>query len=257
MARHRPAGDVDYEATGAAYIRVRRADPRIGLAIHRALGAARTVVNVGAGAGAYEPADRAVVAVEPSAAMRAQRPPDAVPAVDAVAEDLPFSDGRFDAAMAVLSVHQWPGVERGVRELRRVASGPVVILTLDPAAVPAFWLGEYVPGLLRTEAARFPRIDELCALLGPAARAVRVPVPRDCTDGFIEAFYGRPEAFSDASVRAAQSAWGHGDPGEIAAGLARLAHDVESGAWDERHGPLRAAEHFAGSLTLVTGPGRG
>ena len=147
-----PAGDFDYERAGAGYARLRRTDPRLAAHVHAALGEARTVLNVGAGAGSYEPEDRYVVAVEPSAAMRAQRPAGR-PAVDAVAEALPFDDDSFDAAMAMITVHQWSDLERGLAELRRVARGPVVILTFDPDAMLDFWLADYVPEVLRGRAA--------------------------------------------------------------------------------------------------------
>ena len=178
----------------------RRTDPRIAAYVHAALGDARTVLNVGAGAGSYEPEDRYVVAVEPSAAMRAQR---STPAVIGVAEALPFDD---DA-----STRRWPrsrstsGVTRreACAELRRVAR-TVVILTFDPAAIPAWWLGEYVPEMLAGEAARYPALETLGGEVTP------VPIPLDCSDGFIEAFYGRPEALLDPEVRRSQSAWAFG-----------------------------------------------
>ena len=230
-----PAGDFDYETGGGVgYARRRRTDPRIAAHVHAALGDAATVLNVGAGAGSYEPGDRYVIAVEPSAAMRAQR---TRPAVDAVAETLPFDDDSFDAAMATITIHQWRDADAGLRELRRVARGPVVILTFDPAAIRRFWLAEYVPELIEAEARRYP------ALSGEV-----VPIPLDCGDGFIEAFYGRPEALLDPEVRRSQSAWAFG---ETAAGLERLRAELESGAWDARHGHLRTQPFFDGSLRLV------
>ena len=186
---------------GVGYAARRRTDPRIAAYVHAALGDARTVLNVGAGAGSYEPEDRYVVAVEPSAAMRAQR---STPAVIGVAEALPFDDGAFDAAMATVTIHQWRDAARGVAELRRVARR-VVILTFDPAAIPAWWLGEYVPEMLAGEAARYPALEALGGEVTP------VPIPLDCSDGFIEAFYGRPEALLDPEVRRSQSAWAFGD----------------------------------------------
>ncbi len=144
----RVAGDFDYESGGTGYAVHRRTDPRIAALVHAALGDARTVVNVGAGAGSYEPIDRDVTAVEPSEAMRRQRPAHLAPAVDAVAEALPFPDGSFDAAMAMVTIHQWPDAERGLRELRRVSRGPVVILTFDGDALDEFWLAEYAPELI-------------------------------------------------------------------------------------------------------------
>jgi hypothetical protein len=239
-----PAGDFDYERAGAGYARLRRTDPRLAAHVHAALGEARTVLNVGAGAGSYEPEDRYVVAVEPSAAMRAQRPAGR-PAVDAVAEALPFDDDSFDAAMAMITVHQWSDLGRGLTELRRVARGPVVILTFDPDAMLDFWLADYVPEVFEAER---PRMPELSALGGEASA---VPIPHDCVDGFIEAYYGRPEAFLDPEIRAAQSAWEKTGV-DIGPGLTRLAEDLRSGAWDARYGDLRRQPEYIGSLRLIT-----
>lgn len=247
------AGDYDYERHGAGYAQRRRPDPRIAARIHAALGDARTVLNVGAGAGSYEPADRLTLAVEPSPAMRAQRPPHLAPAIDATAEELPFDDDSFDAAMATITVHQWRDLALGLRELRRVARGPVAILTFDPEVLPRLWLAEYVPRLIAHEAARVPAIATLREHLGGTVEVEAIPVPGDCTDGFIEAFATRPERLLDPEVRAGQSAWAFGDPEEVRSGLARLAADLDSGAWDARHGALRTAAAFDGSLRLVVG----
>ncbi|MFT4108906.1 class I SAM-dependent methyltransferase [Propionicimonas sp.] len=249
--RTSPAGDVDYEAGGAGYAHRRRPDPRIATLIRAGLGDARTVVNVGAGAGSYEPDDLDVVAVEPSARMRAQRPAGSAPVVDATAERLPFPDDAFEAAMATVTIHQWRDPAAGLRELRRVSSGPVVLLTFDPDAVPGWWLNTYVPEVFAAEAARYPAIDAIRAVLGGSTTVTPVPIPLDCTDGFTEAFYGRPEAFLDPAVRAAQSAWHFADPGAVAAGLDRLAADLASGAWDARHGRLRTLPEFGGAVRLV------
>ncbi len=256
MGATRPAGDFDYDTpANARYAQQRQTEPRIAAQVHTALGSARTVVNVGAGAGSYEPEGLEVTAVEPSASMRAQRASGAAPAVAASAEALPFEDDAFDAAMAMVTVHQWPDVARGVAELRRVASGPVVILTFDPSTMSRFWLAEYAPELLAREAPRFPTIEALCQSLGPGAYARPVPVPIDCVDGFMEAYYARPEAFLDDHVRDAQSSWGFIDGPTTAVILARLRADLESGRWDERHGVLRTQPEFDGSLTLVVDPG--
>ena len=234
----------EYGPSKASYAATRRPEPRIAARIERALGDARTVVNVGAGAGSYEPEDRYVVAVEPSAAMRAQRPAGR-PAVDAVAEALPFDDDSFDAAMAMITVHQWSDLERGLTELRRVTRGPVVILTFDPDAMLDFWLADYVPEVFEAER---PRMPKLSALGGEAGA---VPIPHDCVDGFIEAYYGRPEAFLDPEIRAAQSAWGK-TGADVGPGLTRLAEDLQSGAWDARYGDLRRQPEYIGSLRLIT-----
>jgi len=249
--RAAPAGDFDYEANGSGYAVRRRPDPRIAALVLAALGDARTVVNVGAGAGSYEPADRHVVAVEPSAAMRAQRPRHLAPALDATAERLPFDDDAFDAAMATITIHQWTDVDAGLRELRRVSRGPVAILTFDGEALLDFWLNEYVPEVIATERARFPTVDHLVGALGGDVEVLDVPIPIDCTDGFGEAYYARPEAFLQPDVRAAQSGWLLTDPDAVARGIARLADDLASGRWDERHGHLRRQPEHVGAVRLI------
>jgi len=191
--RAAPAGDFDYERNGRGYAALRRPDPRIAAHIHRALGDARTVLNVGAGAGSYEPDDRYVVAVEPSAAMRAQRPPDRVPAIDATAERLPFDDDSFDTVMATVTIHQWSDPDTGLQEMRRVSRGVVAILTFDAPALRDFWLYDYVPEVIEVEQQRFPAISRIVHTLGGSAEVISVPIPHDCTDGFGEAYYARPE----------------------------------------------------------------
>jgi SAM-dependent methyltransferase len=245
-----PAPRVDYERHGAAYSRHRRADPRIAARIHAALGDARTVVNVGAGSGSYEPEDRWVLAVEPSAAMRAQRPPGAAPAIAARAEALPFDDGAFDAAMACVTIHHWKPPEAGLRELRRVTRGPVVVFTFDLGALPA-WQRDYLREGLEIEHPRFPAIEDVARALGGRARVERIATPADCADGFFEAFWNRPEALLDAEVRASQSMWALLEPGVEERIVDRLAAALRSGAWDAEHGHLRARQSFDGALRLV------
>ena len=245
------AGDVDYGAIGGGYSSYRRADPRIAAAILDALGDAETVLNVGAGAGSYEPTDRGVTAVEPSASMRAQRPADR-PAIDAIAAALPFEDNSFDASMATFSVHQWPDAAAGLREMRRVTRGPVVILSADPKRVPLFWLNDYVPEVVATEAKRYPDLHSIAGAFR-AGQIHPVPIPFDCTDGFNEAYYGRPELMLDAGARKANSAWSFHGP-QVDARFAReLAADLESGRWDDRYGGLRTLPEWDGSLRLVIG----
>jgi SAM-dependent methyltransferase len=246
------AGDANYATIGAAYTRYRRPDPRIAAHIAEALGAARTVLNVGAGAGSYEPADREVTPVEPSASMRAQRPAHLAAAVDATAEDLPFADDAFDAAMTTFSVHQWGDLRAGLREMRRVTRGPVVILTCDPDLVRAFWLYEYAPEVLDTEARRYPSTAELAHAVGGDVTIGKVPVPLDCTDGFNEAYYGRPEALLDPAARLCCSAWSFPGPEVHDRFTRELTRDLADGSWDRRHGQLRTQPALDGSLILVT-----
>jgi hypothetical protein len=247
------AGDFDYDTHGHGYAQRRRPDPRIAALIHAALGDARTVVNVGAGAGSYEPTDRYVVAVEPSAGMRAQRPVTAVPALNATAESLPFDDGAFDAAMATVTVHQWRDVARGLAELRRVARGPVAVLAFDGEELDRYWLAAYAPELIAAERRRYPPIPAIAAAVGRTADVIEVPIPIDCVDGFTEAYYARPEAFLDPRVRAAQSAWGFVSPEATERSVERLRTDLASGAWEQRYGYLRTQLQFLGSLRLVVG----
>lgn len=245
------AGDADYGRLGREYSRYRQPEPAIERAILTALGDARTVVNVGAGAGSYEPRDRAVTAVEPSAAMRAQRAPDLPAAVDAVAGALPFADRAFDAAMTTFSVHQWPDLAAGLHELRRVAAGPVVVLTCDPARLDRFWLAEYAPEVVATEARRYPDPRRVADLLGGRVAIEPVPIPLGCVDGFGEAYYGRPEALLDPGARLANSAWSFVGP-EVEERFERtLRRDLADGNWDRRWGSLRSEPTFDGSLILV------
>lgn len=248
------AGDVNYGAIGIGYANYRQPDPQIAARIVAALGDARTVLNVGAGAGSYEPRDRIVTAVEPSATMRAQRPADLPVAIEAVAEDLPFADGAFDAAMATVTVHQWRDLAAGIGELRRVTTGPIVILTADPDRLFDYWLYEYFPEPLAIEQRRFPAIGRLRELLGPTTFVEAVDVPLTCTDGFSEAYYGRPEMLLDPGARGAMSSYTLVDPAIIAASVQRLRADLDSGAWDERYGHFRTQPFFDGSLQLVIRP---
>ncbi|GAA3002366.1 class I SAM-dependent methyltransferase [Actinokineospora diospyrosa] len=245
------AGDADYGDIGTVYTGHRNPDPRIAAAITAAIGDARSVLNVGAGAGSYEPLDRDVTAVEPSASMRALRPASR-PAVDATAEALPFPDAAFDAAMATFTVHQWSDLAGGLAELRRVTRGPVVLLTADPDLVRDFWLYEYAPEVLDVEARRYPAITDLASGLGGGVRVDLVPIPNNCVDGFNEAYYGRPEKFLDPTARQACSAWSFVD-GAVADRFAtRLEEDLADGTWDRKYGQLRNQPTYAGSLILVT-----
>jgi SAM-dependent methyltransferase len=245
------AGDADYAQIGSGYARYRRAEPTIAARILKALGDAETVLNVGAGAGSYEPRDRAVTAVEPSATMRAQRPAELPIAIEAVAESLPFDDGAFDASLATFTVHQWSDLAGGLAELRRVTRGPVVILSCDPDDVERFWLNDYAPLVLQTEARRYPALGALADGLGGRVSIDSVPIPLDCVDGFGEAYYGRPEMFLDPGARLANSAWSF-VPDDVAAGyVEHLAADLASGEWDARRGDLRTRPFFDGALRLL------
>lgn len=245
------AGDADYASIAPVYRNYRVADPRIAAFVHAALRDARTVLNVGAGTGSYEPTDRLVTAVEPSATMRQKRSQHLPAAIDACAEHLPFSNHTFDAAMGTFTVHQWLDLAGGLKEVRRVTRGPVIFLTCDPALLRTYWLYEYSPEVIETEAARYPQISALAAGLGGATNVTPVPIPLDCTDGFNDAYYGRPEMLLDPAARLACSAWSFVEPAAAARFEAHLARDLTDGTWDAKYGHLRKQEYLEGSLVLV------
>jgi SAM-dependent methyltransferase len=245
------AGDANYGVIGHSYSLYRQPEPAIAKCIEAALGDARRVLNVGAGAGSYEPRDREVTAVEPSASMRAQRPDYRTTAIDAVAEHLPFGDGEFDASMATFTIHQWQDLSAGLREMRRVTRGPVVILSCAPDEVQRFWLNDYAPGVLAAEARRYPELGKVTATLGGVSEARRVPIPLMCRDGFNEAYYGRPERLLDDQARLSCSAWSFVSPDEQSAYVEHLRRDIDNGSWDRKHGYLREQPFFDGSLYLI------
>lgn len=252
LADPQRAVGIDYDLHAHAYPLGRRTDSRIAARIHSALGEARTVVNVGAGPGSYEPTDRHVIAVEPSAGMRAQRPAHLTPAIDAHAEALPLDDDSVDAAMAIVTIHHWQDQVAGLREMRRVARGPVVIVTFDIDALTDYWMiTDYLPETLADDRERFPSIEAIVETLGDAT-VEEVPIPLDCADGFFEAYYGRPEAYLDPAVRAAQSVWPRMPEGVEQRAIDALSTDLDSGAWDARYGHLRSLPAYQGGLRLVT-----
>jgi len=236
-----------YDSIGRGYRALRRQDPRIAAQIRGALGDAASIVNVGAGAGSYEPRDRRVVAVEPSRVMIDQRAPEAAPVVRAVADALPFRDESFDAALAILTVHHWRDRTRGLEELRRAARRRVVILTCDPSP-PGFWLTDYFPRIPEVDRATLPPLSELERALG-RIRWIEVPIPHDCTDGFLGAYWRRPHAYLRPEVRSAISTFSK--IGDLAPGLAALERDLASGAWQARYGRLLARESLDLGYRLV------
>lgn len=245
------AGDADYTSIGTVYKDYRVADTRIAAVVHAALGDARTVLNIGAGTGSYEPTDRLVTAVEPSSTMRARRPGHLPLAIDAFAENLPFPDRSFDATMGTFTVHQWSDLARGLAEVRRVTRGPVVFLTCDPTLLSTYWLHEYAPEVIAVEASRYPPIPTLAAGLGGDITITPVSIPLDCTDGFNDAYYGRPEMLLDRAARLACSAWSFVEASVVARFEAELARDLANGRWDAKYGHLRRKESFVGALALV------
>ena len=225
-----------YDTIGANYTVTRRTEPRIAAQVWAALGDATTVLNVGAGTGSYEPSDRDVTAVEPSAVMRAQRPASAAPCVAAAAESLPFEDQSFDAAMAFATVHHWHDPIGGLREMRRVARRVVVFTcdTSDRSWRRRFWLTrDYLP---EVAASRVGLASELARAIG--ARMEPVLIPWDCADGSFEAYWRRPEAYLDENVRRGISVWaGVGADAEQRA-VRSLRSDLASGRWAERNRDL-------------------
>jgi SAM-dependent methyltransferase len=247
------AGDVDYGEIGSSYARYRQPEPVIASQIWEALGDAMTVLNVGAGTGSYEPVDRRVTAVEPSAAMRAQRPANLCSAIDATAEALPFDADSFDASMATVTVHQWTNLKTGLSEMRRVTRGAVVLLVCDPDLMTDYWLNDYIPEVREIEASRFPAIDRIVAALGGDVEVQPVPVPLHCRDGFNEAYYGRPEAFLDPQARLACSSWSLVPHAAVERFVAHLSRDLDDGTWDTKYGCLRSQPFFDGPLRLIIG----
>jgi SAM-dependent methyltransferase len=242
-----------YDTIGVTYTETRRADPRIEAAIRRALRGARSVVNVGAGAGSYEPPET-VLAVEPSEVMIAQRRAGRAPAVQTTAEAIPLADGAVDAALAVLTIHHWPDLAAGFAEMRRVARR-IVVLTWDPSMARSFWLSrEYLPAeAVDWDIARCPPLESVAELVGPGAEVTPVPVPHDCTDGFFGAFWRRPEAYLDPVVRAGISNLAQfGDA--LVPAFDRLAADLESGEWHRRHADLLMLEELDLGYRIVAGP---
>jgi SAM-dependent methyltransferase len=230
-----------YDSIGTLYARSRREDPDLKARIEAALGGARTVVNVGAGAGSYEPQDRYVIAIEPSDVMADQRPAHVAPAIRASAAALPLRDNAVDAAMAVLTIHHWDAdQQQGVRELRRVARETVVIVTFDTDVSGEMWLlRDYLPEVAKLDRSIFPTIDQLKDWLGGEVSVEPVPVSADTPDRTLGAFWAHPERVLDPVARAATSGFARMPAEVVDRVCADVERDLASGRWDERHGDLR------------------
>jgi len=241
-----------YDKIGLDYARLRRPDPRIAAKIEEALGDAETVLNVGAGAGSYEPKGRTITAVDPSTEMIAQRPKSDATVVQGSAEDLPFDDTPFDAAMASLTIHHWTDKARGVAEMRRVTTGPLVFLTYDPA-FRDFWLLDYFPELATLDEGQMPPMSDYEKWLGHSSQncvaITPVPIPHDCTDGFLAGYWQRPAAYLDERARAAMSSFWK--ISGVEEGLSRLEADLKSGEWHRRFGHLLDLEELDCGYRLV------
>ena len=246
-----------YDSIGQGYARTRREDPDIRARIHSALGDARTVVNVGAGAGSYEPTDRRVIAIEPSDVMAAQRLPEMAPAIRASAGALPLRDASVDAAMSVLSVHHWDEErERGVREMRRVARGPVVIVTYDPRVSASMWLmADYLPEVAALDLQIFPVPELFAQWLGGGVTIEPIPISRDTPDWMLGSFWAHPERVLDAQARFATSGFARMSPDVTDRVVAQVSKDLEDGSWDRRYGTLRNLDAYDVGLRLVVGAG--
>jgi SAM-dependent methyltransferase len=235
-----------YDIIGHNYSELRKPDGRIAQIIESALGSAQTVLNVGAGTGSYEPTDRAVISVEPSREMIRKRSPAAAEVIQASADDLPFDDKSFDASMAILTIHHWPDKEAGLREMRRVTRGRIVLLTFDPSSRP--WLTDYLPELAALDEAQMPTMSDYERWLG-AVQITPVLVPHDCSDGFLYAYWRRPAAYLDTYIRSGSSSFWAISKAE--AGLQNLRWDLETGEWERRYAELLTLDEYDAGYRLV------
>jgi SAM-dependent methyltransferase len=245
-----PAGDFDYERGGAGYALRRRPDPTIAALVRHALGDAKTLINVGAGAGSYEP-PATMAAIEPSQVMIAQRPAGSAPVLRAVAEQIPLRDNCADAAMALLTVHHWADVAAGVAEMRRIARRRLVFLTWRPDVLEQFWLSRYLPEAARLDAAMAVPVGVLTAELR-SAQVRPLPIPHDCLDGFGAAFWRRPHAYLDPVVRAGISFFAKAGSSELREGLGRLADDLATGRWHDQNAELLELDSYDAGYCLIT-----
>jgi SAM-dependent methyltransferase len=244
-----------YDELGLGYSAMRQTDPRIAAQIEFALGDARTILNVGAGTGSYEPPEREVTAVEPSAVMIGQRPAGSAPVIQASAESLPFEDDSFDVAMAIISDHHWGDRVAGLREMRRVARDRVLLLNADPALAGRFWLtGDYLDGLAGLITARYREEghwrDELQRSLGEVELRP-VPVPHDCIDGFYQAFWRRPYAYLDRRVRDGTSVFRMLPSARVLSAIRQLRTDLDDGTWKSRYRDLLAQPELDVGLRIA------
>ena len=242
-----------YDTISAGYVSTRRADPRVARRINHAIGGARSILNVGAGSGNYEPDDRIVVAVEPSVEMIAKRAAGSAPVVRGAAEELPFPTRSFDATLAVLTIHHWRDWRQGLSEMRRVSNRQVIFL-FEPALISRFWAleGGYWPEAFSLPSERDAIGAEQVATVLDVTAVGAVPIPNDCTDGFGAAFWGRPEAYLDPEIQQGMSWLAQLPPESRAKGAARLETDLRSGQWDRQHGHLRQLDQLDVGYRLIT-----
>ncbi len=239
-----------YDLIGRGYASGRRPDPRWAATISAALGPSTRIVNLGAGSGSYEPSDRTVIAVEPSRTMLAQRQARSAPAVQAVAEHIPLASGCAQAAMAILTIHHWSNWRSGLAEMCRVAPRRV-ILTFDPAVQAEFWLvRDYIPQVA-SHIHRAPLVEQIADEIGSIVDITTMAVPWDCTDGFLSAYWRRPDAYLDPTVRSWSSGLAQSDPDAIRRGIAHLEHDIRTGVWDQRHAEIIPLDSMDTGFRLI------
>lgn len=251
-------GDARYDSIGAGYAATRREDPRLAARIHAALGDARTLVNVGAGSGSYEPRNRHVIPIEPSNVMIRQRSPELAPAVQGGAYPLPLADQSVDAAMAILTIHHWDDDQRrGLREMRRVTRGPVVVLTIDAQVSGRMWLmADYMPEVAALDRRIFPSADTVARCLDSDLAIETVPIPRDTPDWTLLSFWAHPERVLDPAARAGASGFARLPSHVVERVVTEVQRDLDDGTWDARHGHLRTLDEYDAGLRLLVGDRR-
>jgi SAM-dependent methyltransferase len=242
-----------YDEIGCDYATTRREDPWLRDRVMSALGDSGTIVNVGAGTGSYEPGDRYVIAIEPSDVMAAQRPAELVPAIRGSAAPLMLRDNSVDAAMAILTIHHWDDqLESGVGELRRVARGPVVILTVDADVSADMWLlRDYLPEAAALDCATFPAIACLVEWLGGTVEVQTILTARDTPDWTLASFWAHPERVLDKTARNATSGFARMDAAVVERVVADVGRDLRNRTWDQRYGHLRHLDELDVGMRLV------
>ncbi len=246
-------GGARYDRIGAGYAHTRREDPAIAARLRAAIGDARTVVNVGAGAGSYEPQDRHVIAIEPSDVMAAQRPPALPPAIRAHAHALPLRDASVDASLAVLTLHHWDGTQAaGVRELRRVTRGPIALLTFDAAVSARMWLmADYLPEVAELDRRIFPPPERIAEWLDEDTDVETIPIARDTPDWTLGSFWAHPERVLDPVARSATSGFARLAPNVTSRVVRAVERDLRTGAWAARNGHLRELQTYDAGMRLI------
>jgi len=242
----------DYDNKEHKYSTVRKADARIQKYVEHGLQGMNTILNIGAGTGSYELDGKYIISVEPSEKMRLKRLElGRNPALNAKADSLPFDNNSFDATLAVLTIHHWPSLENGLKELVRVSKHKIVILTYDPEKLDLFWNIEYFPEVIRIEQKRYPALLKIQSIIGRVPNITNIKIPIDCTDGFQEAFYARPEEFLVKEVRQSQSAWGFLSNELENKYVEQLREELENGEWERKYGFHRTMQEFDGAYRML------